>query len=90
MQEAFDLVRRHPTDTCTALIADYCNQMSNFRGMVEFYLLANRFDEAFRVAQSHNLVDLYASCQGEHIGPEEAIRVAQYYEKSQVYRKAGR
>ena len=90
IQEAFDIVRRHPTEASTTLIADYCTQISNYRGSIEFCLLANRFDEAFKVAQSHNLVDLYASFQGERINADEGIRIAQYYEKTQDYRKAGR
>ena len=90
IQDAFDLVRRHPSEASTALITDYCTQISDYRGAIEFCLLANRFDEAFKVAQSHNLVDLYASFLGESVSPDEGIRIAQYYEKTQDYRKAGR
>ena len=37
-------------------MADYCQEVLDFRGAIEFLLIANKFDEAFRLAQTHNQV----------------------------------
>lgn len=52
--------------------------------------MAKKSDEAFKLAQSNNQVDTYASLLGENIPGEDALRVAHYYEKSQDFGKAGR
>ena len=71
-------------------MSDYCVEHHNYRGAIEFLLMAKKSDEAFKLAQSNNQVDTYASLLGENIPGEDALRVAHYYEKSQDFGKAGR
>ena len=61
----------------------------DYKGAIEFLLVANKTEEASKLAQTHSLVDVYCSIIGDQIGNEEALKVAQYYEKSD-YGKAGR
>ena len=53
-------------------------------------LIANKSDEAFRLAQTHSQMEVYTSIIGEHISSDDALKVAHYYEKAQDYGRAGR
>ena len=90
VQAAFDLVRSTASTEGALLVADYCSETSDFRGAIEFLLLANKHDDAFKLAQTQGLVEVYASQQGEGISAEHALKIAHYYEKAQEFGKAGR
>jgi WD repeat-containing protein 19 len=89
VQEAFDLVRTGGSAQGAQLVADYCIDAADFRGAIEFLLIANKTDEAFKLAQTHSLVEVYCSALGEQMGNEDALKVAQFYEKSDLG-KAGK
>ena len=89
-QEAFDLVRETSSAQGAVLVAEYCQEVSDFRGAIEFLLIANKFDEAFRLAQTHNQMEKYTAVLGDHITAEDSLKVAHYYEKSQEYGRAGK
>ena len=90
VQQAFDLVRSSASAQGAQYVADYCSETSDYRGAIEFLLIANKSEEAFKLAQSQSIVDVYAGFLGTGISAEDAIRVAQYYEKSQNFGQAGR
>lgn len=90
VQEAFDLVRDTASSDAAVIVANYCLEISNFRGAIEFLLMAKKSDEAFKLAQAQSHVDVYASLLGDAIGGEDALRVATYYEKAQDFGKAGK
>ena len=90
MQQAFDLVRAGASAAGASLVAEYCQEKQDIRGCIEFLLLAGKGDEAFKVAQAHSLVDVFASQLGETIGAEDALQVAQHYERAQDHGRAGR
>jgi WD repeat-containing protein 19 len=90
VQQAFDMVRSRPSAQGAQFVADYCAEVSDFRGAIEFLLLANKSEEAFKLAQAQNLVDVYCTLLGDNIGAEDALKVAHFFEKSQDYGKAGR
>jgi WD repeat-containing protein 19 len=90
VQQAFDLVRETSSSEGAILVAEYCIEHHNFRGAIEFLLMAKKSEEAFKLAQSNNQVDTYASLLGENIAGEDAIKVAHFYEKAQDFGKAGR
>jgi WD repeat-containing protein 19 len=89
VQQAFDLVRGGGSAQGAQLVADYCIDASDFRGAIEFLLIANKTDDAFKLAQTHSLVEVYCSALGDQIGSEDALKVAQFYEKND-FGKAGR
>ena len=72
------------------MVADYCIEQSDYRGSIEFLLIANRTDDAFKLAQTHSLVEVFTTLLGSQISNEDALKVAQYYEKGQDFGKAGR
>jgi len=90
VQSAFDLVRQGASSAGASLVADYCQEGQDFRGAIEFMLLAGKSEEAFRLAQAHSLVDVYTSQLGDTIGAEEALQVAVHYERAQEHGRAGR
>lgn len=90
VQQAFDLVRTTASAQGAQLVADYCQETNDYRGAIEFLLLANKSEEAFKLAQSQGIVDVYAGFLGTTITSEDATRVAQYYEKAQNFGQAGK
>jgi tetratricopeptide (TPR) repeat protein len=89
-QKAFDLVRRNPTSAGASLIAEYCQNNLDYRGTIEFLLIANKIDDSFKVASQQNMMDLFTSFLGESISTEDALKVAQYYDKLTDFGKAGK
>ena len=90
VQGAFDLVRLTSSSEGAQIVAEYCLEVGDTRGAVEFLLVANKSDEAFKIAQSHGIVESYTYILGDHIIAEDALRVAHYYEKAQDNGKAGK
>ena len=90
VQQAFDLVREMASSEGATLVANYCLEVQNYRGAIEFFLMAKKSEEAFKLAQSHSQVDIYAELLGENIPAEDALKVASYYEKAQDFGKAGK
>jgi len=113
-QKAFDIVRKTPSSNASQIIADYCLSHQDYRGAIEFLLLANKLEDAFKLAQQQNIMDIYTSFFTDAIGnndntkegeganaannksllllmpSEDAIKVAQYYEKQQKYGLSGK
>jgi len=90
VQQAFDLVRDTASAQGAQYVAEYCEETSDYRGAIEFLLIANKSEEAFKLAQSQSIVDAYAGFLGTSISAEDAVRVANYYEKSQNFGQAGK
>jgi WD repeat-containing protein 19 len=90
VQQAFDLVRETASSEAAVIVANYCLEVRDYRGAIEFLLMAKKSDEAYKLAQTHNQVDTYATLLGDSIGADDALRVATYYEKAQDLGKAGK
>ena len=90
VQQAFDLVRTSASAQGAQYVADYCQETNDYRGAIEFMLIANKSEEAFKLAQSQGIVDVYAGFMGASISSEDAMRIAHYYEKSQNFGQAGK
>ena len=56
---------------------------------VEFFVIAQRMDQAFDVAQNHGEMDAYASFIQETSPPEEYKKIAEFYESRREFEKAG-
>lgn len=90
VQQAFDLVRETSSALGAQLVAEYCQENSDYRGSIEFLLIANKSEEAFMLAQSQSIVEVYASFLGDSMSNEDAVKVASFYEKQQDFGKAGK
>lgn len=90
VQKAFDIVRGGGSAQGAQLVAEYCLEQSDHRGAIEFMLLANKSDEAFKLAQTYSIMDVFCNLLGNNISSEDALKVAQHYEKSQDFGRAGK
>ncbi|GMH58387.1 hypothetical protein TrST_g1003 [Triparma strigata] len=86
---AFSLVRESGSSTGADMVAKYCQKHDDFRGAIEFLLMASRSEEAFALAKSHVCMELYTSVLGDKISPDDAREVAHYYETQNSLGKAG-
>ncbi|KAJ1448620.1 hypothetical protein M885DRAFT_538620 [Pelagophyceae sp. CCMP2097] len=89
-EKAFEIVRATASSDGAQLVARFCQQHGDIRGAIEFLLMARQSDEAFDLAKAHSQVDVYAAALGEHMSPDDALQVAQYYEKEHDLGKAGK
>lgn len=89
-QEAFDLVRKTSSAQAALLVAEYCKEVCDYRGAIEFLLIANKSDEAFKVAQAQGHVETYTQLLGDQITSDDALKVAHFFEKNQDNGKAGK
>ena len=64
--------------------------MSDYRGAIEFLLIASKSDEAFKVAQAQGHVETYTQLLGDQITSDDALKVAHFFEKNQDNGKAGK
>ena len=60
-QEAFDLVRSTSSAQAALLVAEYCTEVNDYRGSIEFLLIANKSEEAFKIAEVKRLYDFNVS-----------------------------
>jgi WD repeat-containing protein 19 len=79
-ERAFDIVRSTSSSTGARLVAHYCKHEGNFRGAIEFLLLAACTEEAFQLAKVHECMDVFTKSLGDGIDSTQAASVAAYYE----------
>uniref|UniRef100_A0A7S3LUV7 WD repeat-containing protein 19 n=1 Tax=Palpitomonas bilix TaxID=652834 RepID=A0A7S3LUV7_9EUKA len=88
-EKAFPIVRQTRSLEGAKLVAAFCKERGDFRGAVEFLLIAKDSSGAFECAQSHDLMDVYAEGVGTDGTTEQFQAIAQYYEAQGQYGKAG-
>lgn len=88
-ERAFDIVRKTSSSTGAQHVAQYCRAEGNYRGAIEFLLMAKCYDEAFDLAKAHDCMEVYTTILDDGIGPDEANAVAVYYEGQHDLGKAG-
>jgi len=86
---AFGIVRQTSSSAGAVLVAEYCKQMADYGAAIEFLLIAQKSEEAFQLAQTHDQMAVYAKALGESITQDEATDIARYYEQQQNPGKAG-
>jgi WD repeat-containing protein 19 len=88
-EKAFDIVRKTASSTGAQLVAHYCKGEGNYRGAIEFLLMAKCSEDAFVLAKAHECMDVYTKVLGDGIAPDEAASVASYYEGQHLLGQAG-
>lgn len=87
-EKTFAIVRENMSSEGAQVVAKFCTETGLFKPAIEFLLLANKEDDAFTLALSHNEVDTFAQILGDRISVERAAKVAQHYEQLQAPAKA--
>ncbi|CAM9457863.1 unnamed protein product [Phaeothamnion confervicola] len=89
-ERAFATVRATASATGAELVSRYCQDMGDWRGAIEFLLMARRSDDALALAKEHGQVEVFAAALGDAISPEEALAVARHFESQREPGRAGR
>merc|ERR1719502_2506534 len=75
-EKAFDIVRTTASSNGAQLVAHFCQEQGDFRGAIEFLLMAKRSEEAFNLAKLHGQMEMYARVQGDFRGAIEFLLMA--------------
>ena len=92
-ERAGDIVRQTRSIPAALHLSRTCQSEGNMRGAIEFLLIAQKPEEAFGLAMSHDEMELYVKVLKEFgldVTPEDYGRIAGYYEGKQDWAAAGR
>jgi len=87
-EKAFSIVRKYQSSHAAEMAARYCQSVNDFRGAIEFLLLAKKSADAFELATSHDKMDVFENVLGGDGTPEEYNNIAKYWETKQSWAKA--
>ncbi|KDO28279.1 hypothetical protein SPRG_06330 [Saprolegnia parasitica CBS 223.65] len=88
-ERAFAIVKATKSSEGASVVAKHCIDTGNYAAAIDFLLMANREEEAFQLAQQHNEIDAFTQIIGEAISADRALKIAQHYEQTQAYARAG-
>jgi len=88
-QAASEIVRRTQSAQGAQYVARYCQSAGDYRGAIEFLLMAQRSEDAFDLAKQHAEMATYAKALGEAGSQEEYMKIAKYFEGKSDWGKAG-
>jgi WD repeat-containing protein 19 len=89
-ERAFDIVRTTASSSGATMLSKYCQEMSDWKGAMEFLLMAKQSGEAFELAKSHGQMAAFTDALGNRVTPNDAIAVAKYYESQHEMALAGK
>lgn len=79
-ERASEIVRSTKSSVGAQLVSEYCQSVGDFRGAIEFLMMANRSGDAFELARKHNEMNIYADAIGDGGTQDEYSRIARYYQ----------
>ncbi|OQR99725.1 hypothetical protein ACHHYP_04614 [Achlya hypogyna] len=88
-ERAFTIVKATKSSEGASVVAKHCVDTGNYGAAIDFLLMANREEEAFALAQQHNEIDAFTQIIGEAISGERALKIAQHYEQTHAFARAG-
>ena len=62
-EKAFDIVRETASSDGAQLVARFCQQNGDYKGAIEFLLMAKRSEDAFGLAKAHDQMDAYSDAR---------------------------
>jgi WD repeat-containing protein 19 len=88
--KAFQLFTdKSPTQGCASLLAEYCERQDMKKEAIGFLVRAGKKTDAFNKAQIYQEMESYAE-NLEEINAQESLKIAQYYEGKDDYKRAGK
>ena len=75
------IVSKCPTQSAAAMMAEFYERKGDKPNAIEFLVLADKKEDAFVMAQSFDLMEIYADTviKRDASSPEEHMRIAQYF-----------
>ncbi|KAG2385456.1 hypothetical protein C9374_003271 [Naegleria lovaniensis] len=86
--KAIELVKKTNSTDGANLIATYCKEKGNYRSAIEFLIMAEKVDEAFDIAKTHDEMDTYAKIIENKAEKSDYLSIAKYYESKVALDKA--
>eukprot|EP00727_Mastigamoeba_balamuthi_P013091 m51a1_g8404 putative wd repeat-containing protein 19 isoform x1 (1404) ;mRNA; r:243939-249400 len=89
-EKAFQLARETGSQEGARMVAQFCQKVGDFRGAIEFLLMAKLTDDAFLLAQQFECMDKFAEVLGDKATHEQFLQIAKWYEKRGEFFEAGK
>lgn len=86
---AFAIVRSTASSNAAQMVARYCTSKANWKGAIEFLLMAQRSEEAFQLAKEHDEMKVYSDALQDNGTQVEYSAIARFYESKNEQGKAG-
>ena len=90
LDRATAIARQHPTATVCRLVAEHCVNLGNFNYAIEFLIREGRSDDAFKIAELHSQVDVFAKLIGDDGNKQQYEAIAKYFDSHQQLMDAGK
>lgn len=87
--KAMEIARQTQSARAAQMVAAHCNTTGNYKGAIEFLLMAKRQSEAFQLAKTCDGMDVYVAILGTDGKPENYVQIARYYEQKKDWANAG-
>ncbi|TPX34511.1 hypothetical protein SmJEL517_g02844 [Synchytrium microbalum] len=87
---ATELVRKTRSKDAALILANHFRGIGDYKSVIEFCLLADMKNEAFEIAQKHDVMDQYAELLQDQATPELLSTIAAYFESKRSFYSAGR
>ncbi|KAJ7557745.1 hypothetical protein O6H91_04G007600 [Diphasiastrum complanatum] len=88
-RKAFSALQKLKSIGGAIMAAKYCKSVGDYAKAIEFFIMANRTEEARELAEQHNKMDIYTELVVDVASKDECLRLARYYETMELYGKAG-
>ncbi|KAL9647005.1 hypothetical protein ABK040_013859 [Willaertia magna] len=87
--KAIEIVKKTKTTDGANMIALFCKEKGDYKTAIEFLVMAEKQEDAFELAQTHDEMDTYARIIGdEGQAKDEYMYIAKYYESKMNLDKA--
>eukprot|EP00916_Digyalum_oweni_P006898 GHVL01011790.1.p1 GENE.GHVL01011790.1~~GHVL01011790.1.p1 ORF type:complete len:783 (+),score=158.65 GHVL01011790.1:1281-3629(+) len=90
IEKAFTMSRQSNCSEGLVLCANYCKTKQNWKGAIEFLVLAKLTEEAFRIAEAHDEMLHYETNLGDNGTIGSYKKIATYYQERQLLPQAGK
>ena len=88
IQKGFAIVRETGSAEAANIAARHCQGVNDFKGAIEFLLMANRAPDAFEVATAHDQMEIFEDVLGDKGTTKDYEAIAKYYETKHNMPKA--
>ncbi|KND01208.1 uncharacterized protein SPPG_04298 [Spizellomyces punctatus DAOM BR117] len=90
IEGAVSIVRKTRSRESAKLVSKFFQSIKDYKSVVEFFLMAGMREEAFELAQQHDVMEHFAELVKDEATPEILINIASYLENKRQYLLAGK
>ncbi|KAH6596396.1 hypothetical protein BASA50_005102 [Batrachochytrium salamandrivorans] len=90
IESAAQLVRKTKSREAAKMMTKAYQNIRDFKSTIEFYVLAGMLNEAFEIAKSHNIVEVFADMVHEEASNEMLGEIAVHFKTKDMSLQAGK